>query len=45
MRLKGWGWGVDGRGRCGVRGDGLVFFLIFLWWVVERSVEIGVKKK
>lgn len=48
--LKGWDWrdgvGVQMEGGDAVRG-GMVWSLplISLWWVVERSVEIGVKKK
>lgn len=47
--LKGWDWrdgvGVQMEGGDAVRG-GMVWSLplISLWWVVERSVEIGVKK-
>lgn len=48
--LKGWDWrdgvGVQMEGGDAVRW-GMVWSLplISLWWVVERSVEIGVKKK
>lgn len=47
--MKGWDWrdgvGVQMEGGDAVRG-GMVWSLplISLWWVVERSVEIGVKK-